>query len=531
MRNFWIIFKANFINSFALNKIFKKSNNRKRTILMLVFIGLAGLAMMALFGFYMFFFETAFIAGGKPEAVLLVGIVFWSLMSVIMTISRAGGYLFKAKDFEMLTALPVKPQAIIASKLANLLLVNYFIMLYSYVPALVVYAIFNSTGILFWLLAIIAILFIPLIPVTICGTIAFFLGLIPIKRRFKKFVSLIMSFVFIIVITLGSFGAQAIETDPQGFTESFVNTLNKASFLAPYAFSGIRGNIIHFLLFVLISTIPFLGFIWLVSHNYHKTNTTTVSGDVVKDFKFKETKVTGQTKAVFLKEIKKYFGTPMYVLNTIVGPLMSLVLLIMLITKAGALITGDAEVSQELLTLIIIGLITFMVSMTSTTSCSLSLEGKNFWIIKAAPIPTKTVLTGKVLINIVITLPIILLDGIIVAIFLKFSFFNTLMVILVPSLFAVSISFLGLYANLLLPRFDYDQEIKAIKQSLSVLVTLGFSFVITALVVGVILLGVAVLKSELLAYLFVSLLAVLITAIAYILVSTHGVKLYNKLNA
>ncbi|MDY0208901.1 MAG: ABC transporter permease [Bacilli bacterium] len=530
MRNFWTILKASLINSFAINKLFKKSQNRARSIIMLIFIGIAGLAMMALFGVYMYVFETAFVAGGKPEIILLVGIVFWSLMSVVMTIARANGYLFKAKDFEMLMALPVRPRTIIASKLVSLLLVNYFIMLYTYFPALVIYAIFNPTGVLFWVLAVVAILFIPLLPVTVCGILAYLLGLIPIKRKLKNFATIIFSLVFIFVVMLGSMGAEVIESDPQGFTDSIVNTLNKAYFLAPYAFSGIQGNINHFFIFVVISAVPFVGFILLVSHNYHKANTTTVSGDVVKDFKLTETKVVGQTEAIFGKEIRKYFGTPMYLLNTIVGPLLSLVMLIFLITKTGEFINFGEEIDQRLFTLIIIGLITFMVSLTSTTSCSLSLEGKNFWIIKSAPIPTKTVFMGKIFVNIIITLPIIVIDAIIAAIFLKLDLFSVLMIVLIPSLFAISISLLGLYANLLLPRFDYDQEIKAIKQSMSVLVTMAFSFVITILLVGAILLGFVVLSSVSLAYLFVTLLAIIVTAISYILISTHGVKLYDQLN-
>lgn len=530
MRNFWTILRASLINSLAINKIFKNSQNRLRSIILLIIIGIAGLAMMALFAFYMYFFEIAFVSAGKPEIILLVGIVSWALMSAVMTIARANGYLFKAKDFEMLMALPIKPQAIIASKLVNLLLINYFMMFFTYLPALFIYAIFNSTGLTFWLLAVTAILFIPLLPVTICGVIAYLIGFIPIKRKLKNFATIIISLVFIFVVMLGSMGAQVIESDPLGFTESIVNTLNKAYFLAPYVFLGIQGNINQYLIFIAISVIPFIGFIFLVGQNYHKTNTTTVTGDVVKDFQLSEAKVTGQTEAMFSKEIKKYFGTPMYLLNTIVGPLLSLIMLILLITKTGEFVDFDTEIDDQMFTLIIIGLLTFMVSLTSTTSCSLSLEGKNFWIIKSAPIPTKTVFMGKIFVNIVITLPIILIDGIIVAIFLKFSLFNVLMIILIPSLFAISISILGLYANLLIPRFDYDQEIKAIKQSISVLVTMAFSFIITILLVGAIVLGLVVLSNALWAYLFITLLAVIITAISYILISTHGVKLYDRLS-
>lgn len=530
MRDFWIILKASITNSFAFNKIFKKSQTRTRAIIMISLIAIAALAMMAYVIFYMYLIEMAFVQGGKPEIILQVGIVSCSLMTAVMTIARANGYLFKAKDFEMLMVLPIKPQAIIASKLVNLLLVNYIVMLFTYIPALIIYTIFNATGILFWVLAIVAMLFIPLLSVALCGFIAYFIGMIPVKRKLKNFATIIFSLVFIFVVMFGSMGAQVIETDPQGFTDGIINTLNKASFLAPYAFSGIQGNINHFLLFIAISVIPFLGFILFAGRNYHKTNTTTVSGDGVKSFKLGEIKVTGQTEAILSKEIKKYFGTPMYLLNTIVGPLLSLIMLILMITKTDEFINIGEEIDPQLFVLIIIGLLTFMVSLTSTTSCSLSLEGKSFWIIKSAPIPAKTIFMGKILVNIIITLPIIVIDAIIAAIFLKLSFFNILMVALIPSLFAISISFLGLYANLLIPRFDYDQEIKAIKQSISVLVTMAFSFIITILLAGAILLGLVVLKNISLAYLFVTLLAVIITAISYILISTHGVKLYDKLN-
>ncbi|MDD3170936.1 MAG: ABC transporter permease [Bacilli bacterium] len=530
MNNFWVILKANIINSFALNKVFKKNNHGTRSLLMLVFVIVMAIAMMALFWLYMYIFELSFLSGGKPETILLVGIVFWSLMSIIMTITRANAYLFKSKDFEMLMALPVKSNVIIASKLVNLLLVNYFMMLYTYVPALIVYAMFNTTTFLFWVLAIIAIIFIPLLPVTICGIIAYLLGFIPIKRKLKNLATIIFSLAFIFIIMLGSMSAQVIETDPTGFANSVYNTLNKAYFLGSYAFFGIRGNIIQYLLFVAISLIPFLGFIWLVSLNYLKSNTNTVSGDVIKDFKLGESKVTGQAEAVFGKEIRKYFGTPMYVLNTIVGPALSLIMLILLITKKDEFFNDVNGIPLDLAPLIVIGLITFMASLTSTTSSSLSLEGKNFWIIKSAPIPTKTVFIGKIIVNLVITIPFILIDAILCAIFLDFNFFYTLMVFIVPALFAISISILGLYANLLLPRFDYDQEIKAIKQSMSVLVTMGFSFLITILLVGTIILGLSVIGSTVYAYLLITLLAIIIAAVSYILISTHGIKLYDKLN-
>lgn len=529
MSNFLILLKANIINTFALNKLLKKNKEGNVSIFASIFVGIVALLMFVFFGFYMLLFGSVFNQGGNSELILLVGITFASLMSVITTITKANAYLFRAKDFEMLMALPIKPTTIISTKLTNLYLINLLWMFYCYIPSVIVYAIYNVTGVWYWVTAIIALFILPLFPITICSVISYLFGFIPLKKKIKNFFSIIFSLVFIVVVMSGSFSSSAMEEDPTGVTNSLANILNKAYFLGVFAFSGIKGNLISYLLFVGISVVLFGLFIYVVGLNYLKANNKNSSGETVKNFKLKGTKATSQAKAFLKKEITKYFGSPAYVMNTICGPVISTVAVIALSTQMNQLISTDANMIK-IVPLIIMVLIIFMVSLTTTSACSLSLEGKNFWIIKSAPIPTKTVFFAKIAVNIIVTIPFIIIDTILCAILMKFNALELLAILVIPSIFAISISILGLYANLLIPRFDYDQEIKAIKQSMSVLVTMGFCFLISLLLVGAVVLGIVVLGNVTAAYIASLLLGVLVLAISIALISTSGIKKYNRLN-
>lgn len=60
------------------------------------------------------------------------------------------------------------------------------------------------------------------------------------------------------------------------------------------------------------------------------------------------------------------------------------------------------------------GLIPFRVGgvfcMMTAASVSVSMEGNRFWIVKTLPIPTKTILDAKILMNLLLMLPFYLIS-------------------------------------------------------------------------------------------------------------------------
>ena len=112
---------------------------------------------------------------------------------------------------------------------------------------------------------------------------------------------------------------------------------------------------------------------------------------------------------LFKNESKRYFKSTIYVLNTIIGAFFILL--------SSALMTGfGKERIESIITMYlpnvdnllahINAIIVMIVSVTSstviTTSASISIEGKHFWILKAHPIDVKDIFKAKMLLNILL---------------------------------------------------------------------------------------------------------------------------------
>ena len=126
-----------------------------------------------------------------------------------------------------------------------------------------------------------------------------------------------------------------------------------------------------------------------------------------------------------------------------------------------------------------------IVNMSCTSTVSLSLEGKNLWIIQSLPISSKILFQSKMLFNMIVVLPFSLFCSIVFMIELKVSPILAILYILVS---VVTVSFstvLGMCVAIHFPKFEWENEIEVIKQSASS--TIGvFSSMIGYLVLVVI---------------------------------------------
>jgi ABC-2 type transport system permease protein len=122
--------------------------------------------------------------------------------------------------------------------------------------------------------------------------------------------------------------------------------------------------------------------------------------------------------------------------------------------------------SFEPMLLLIIG---FMMSTVFTSSISLSLEGKNFWILKTLPIKAETVMFGKMIFNVLLTLPVAFFALFMAGIALEINFLNLVVMLLYIATLAFLGSILGSIINLHFPKFNYINETEVVKQSLGAL--------------------------------------------------------------
>lgn len=115
-----------------------------------------------------------------------------------------------------------------------------------------------------------------------------------------------------------------------------------------------------------------------------------------------------------------------------------------------------------------------MGTLTSTTAASLSLEGKNRWIMCSAPTQAKTVYNSKIAVNLTVILPVLYISAIFIRIAITCSLMQTVLLFIIPTVYTFFISVLGVYLNIKFPKYDWTSEYYAVKGgAISVLATVG----------------------------------------------------------
>ena len=190
------------VNLKALGANFVKTGKKKPgtgKILLVAFVTLYVFA--ALIGTFAALFHSLL----EPFFSAVIGWMYFAMLAfivfglcVVSTIFTASAQLFGAKDNELLLSMPIKPSAILISRLFVILTFEYIFAVIVAVPALVVwfsggYA--TVAGILFF---IIDILLLPLMAMVVALLLAWLLGAVTSRLRYKNLITLALSVGFLL---------------------------------------------------------------------------------------------------------------------------------------------------------------------------------------------------------------------------------------------------------------------------------------------------------------------------------------------
>jgi ABC-2 type transport system permease protein len=437
------------------------------------------------------------IPGAQAKEILVLlpelMMVATSLITLLTTIYKVKGTLFGFKDYDMIMSLPVRTGEIAASRLLLLYLVNLLFTLIIMIPAGIAYGILVKASISFYILHMLTVFFIPLIPMIIATAIGTIIMLVSLKFKYSNSIHLILTVILISGIAILSFQA---ENSPQLIGEVSAAVTKQVEGLYPLAALYKRavcgGEAVSLFLFVSMSVLAFLLFAIIIGWRFKKINTCLLA--TVTNGKYKLSILTQSTpiKALYRKELKRYLSSNLYVLNTAVGIVM------LTIGAVVALFAGEGKIAQmleipemaDILGALAPVFVSGCVATCYITACSISLEGKNLWILKKAPISPMSIFSSKIAVSLTITVPAVILDGILIAIGFRLSIGETILVLLMPACYAVFIAVAGLIINLHLPNFNWTTEVSAIKQSGAAL-TATFFGLFAAIIPGaaVVLLG------------------------------------------
>ena len=112
-----------------------------------------------------------------------------------------------------------------------------------------------------------------------------------------------------------------------------------------------------------------------------------------------------------------------------------------------------------------------MFVLSCPAAFSISLEGKNVWILQSSPIRIKTILNSKIAVNLTLHLIGYIISVFIFLVKLDMDIIQTVSLIIVPICYSIFITVIGISLNKKFPNFEWESEMMIVKQSMSVIVS------------------------------------------------------------
>ena len=147
---------------------------------------------------------------------------------------------------------------------------------------------------------------------------------------------------------------------------------------------------------------------WVLSRTFLATATMGRTVRRAKKLDWSRTDRRRPIQAITGKEWKKFLGTPVYLTNMGLGLIFTALLPILgLVFRSKLMLLVHLfGLSGGVLTAILCAGLCYVGSMSLISTPSVSLEGKNFWILRSMPVSSKTILLGKLRLHLLCSSPV-----------------------------------------------------------------------------------------------------------------------------
>lgn len=489
----------------------------------------AGVAFFTLLMSAISFFYSFMIGFGLRmfDSIHILPALMMSVTSIIVllpTTFKIKGTIFGFRDYDMVMSLPVSTGGIVASRLIILYLIDFLFVIIIMVPMTIAYGILARPEVTFYVFNIILILLLPLVPIVVASFLGTAIAYVASKFRHSNLLNIVFSLGLVIAIICLSFTMSSSGQELANMSKALTDKLNSLYPLAGMYTKAVTDyDFTAFLSFVVISIGAFLLYTILVGKVFKKMNALMMTGSYRSNYKMGELQQSSPLKALYIKEIKRFFSSTNYVLNTGIGVVLLTIGAVALLFVDLDKVLGDPQASSMLKNSGPL-FITFCVMMTCTTMASISLEGKSLWIIKSLPLSPRIIFKSKLAVNLTIAAPAIL-DTILIGIALKAGYLQTALMLLITIVCALFIALYGLLMNLLLPNFNWTSDVVVVKQSAASLISVFSGFG----VIGIQFVFLFLIPNISLAYLSYILMLGVVDFILYRVIMTYGVKRFAQL--
>ncbi len=406
---------------------------------------------------------------GIIELIPSVIICLSSIIIFTFGIFKSGGLIFRQTGIDIISSLPVKSRDIVLARFVRFYAEELILCAVTMGAGLGVYSIYVKPGALFFLMALISLFFVPLVPIALATFVgALITGLTSGMKKKSLFASFLQILFAVGIIYFSS-------TSASEFSEDFIKSIsslirNKFARIYPlglfFGDSLESGSLLTWLLCLLVSLAIAALTLIIVSRFFSAISSRIFSSGAKGNYRMTAQKGSGRMPSLIRREFRRYFASSIYVTNTIIAPIMALALCIALLVMGNRI--SELLPSSMNLTAGIPFVLAIIFALSPPTCACISIEGKNWWLLKSLPLSNRDILGAKLLMSLVLFAPSLLICEVLMFIALKPTGPDILFMLIIPACLILMSCIFGLFVNLKMPNFNWDNEAEVVKQGASV---------------------------------------------------------------
>ena len=444
----------------------------------------------------------------------LMAILLGAFGSVFTTYSS----LYLPKDNDQMLSLPIPVNTLIAARLLGVYLMGLMYSGVVVLPAIIVYWVTVSAAPLHLLAGVLFLLLISLFVMAISCLLGWVVAKVSLKLKNKSFVTVVLSLAFFgLYYYFFSFKANSLLTELLQNIALYGDKVRSSAY--PVYLFGQAGAGDPLSMLLLTAAIALLfGLTWLLLSR--------------KVYRAKAVRCRSISSALLDRELRRFTSSANYMLNCGFGT-------IFLVLASGFLLWQGREllelVSQSFpersgaMPVLLAFVLCLLSAMNDTTAPSVSLEGKQLWLAQSLPVSPWQVLRAKLRLQLLITIPPMLLCLVCLLAVYPGSPLELLFIAVTALSYALLMALLGLFLGLKMPNLSWTNEVVPIKQSACVALSLFGGWAV-AMIPGALYLLTGIGSLDPLLYLsVVTALLLILSAVLSLWVKKTGSRIFASL--
>ena len=413
--------------------------------------------------------------------------LYFALMGLIAVLLGAFGSVFNTyaglylpKDNDLLLSMPIPVSVLVASRLLGVYLMGLLYSAVVILPAIIIYWVMAGITPSAVFGGFLMTLLISVFVLTLSCVLGWIVAKISQKLKHKSLIT--------VLISLMVFGAyyfvyfKALSAIQDLLTNAAVYGAQIKSGAYPiYLFGSVGVGDVRASVIISTAVAVLFGLMWvLLSRSFLQIATTT--GKVAhREYRETRSRQRGINAALLSREFSHFTASPSYMLNCGLGTFLMPLCAIAVLWKGRelfAVLDAIFVETPDSVPLLLCVMLCGLASMNFMTAPSVSLEGKNLWLLHSLPVEPWKIFRAKIGMQLLLTGLPLLLCIICTAVVYPLNPIQLLMMLLFAGSYALLMALFGLFLGVKMPILTWTNEIVPIKQGGAVVITLfgGFGY-------------------------------------------------------